>query len=154
MTVSWIASLLVMRPFVMSMSQSQNGSPWSGDVNSVSKKKLKMQPAVGKLTCTAFWDRKWVIPLDFLEPGQTINSVHYIMTLIKLKARTSRNQARVEKNLSHATQEHQAPHQIENHGRHCQSSLNCPTAPTFCLSLVGVKVWAFPPRLSLPHPGR
>jgi len=22
------------------------------------------------------------------------------------------------------------------------------------LSLVGVKVWAFPPRLSLPHPGR
>jgi len=31
-TVSWIASLLVMRPFVMSMSQSQNGSPWSGDM--------------------------------------------------------------------------------------------------------------------------
>ena len=24
----------------------------------------------------------------------------------------------------------------------------------FCLSLVGVKFWAFPPRLSLPHPGR
>ena len=24
----------------------------------------------------------------------------------------------------------------------------------FCLSLVVVKVWAFPPRLSLPHPGR
>jgi histone-lysine N-methyltransferase SETMAR len=40
--------------------------------------------------CTVFWDRKGVILLDFLQPGQTINSDRYIATLTKLKARISR----------------------------------------------------------------
>jgi hypothetical protein len=40
--------------------------------------------------CTVFSDRKGVILLDFLEPGQTIYSDHYIATLTMLKARTSR----------------------------------------------------------------
>jgi hypothetical protein len=55
--------------------------------NSPSKKKFKMQPPVGKVMCTVFWDRKGVILLDFLEPEQTINSDCYIATLTKLKAR-------------------------------------------------------------------
>jgi len=40
--------------------------------------------------CTVFWDRKGVILLHVLEPGQTINSDRYIAMLTKLKARISR----------------------------------------------------------------
>jgi hypothetical protein len=47
-------------------------------------------PSAGKVICTAFWDRKGVIVLDFLEPRQTINSDRYIGTLTKLKVRISR----------------------------------------------------------------
>ena len=49
--------------------------------NSPSKKKFKTLPSAGKVTCTVFWDRKGVILLDFLEPGQTITSDRYIATL-------------------------------------------------------------------------
>ena len=59
-------------------------------VNSPTKKKFKTLPSAGKVMCTIFWDRKGVILQDFLEPGQTINSDRYIMTLTKLKARISR----------------------------------------------------------------
>ena len=59
-------------------------------VNSPSKKKVKMLPSEGKVMCTVLWDRKRVILLDFLEPGQTINSYRYIATLTKLKTRISR----------------------------------------------------------------
>jgi len=59
-------------------------------VNSPSKKKFKTLPSADKVMCTVFWDRKRVILLDFLEPGQTINSDRYIATLTKLKARISR----------------------------------------------------------------
>ena len=59
-------------------------------VDSPSKKRFKTLPSVGKVMCNVFWDRKGVILLDFLEPGQTINSDHYIATLTKLKARISR----------------------------------------------------------------
>jgi len=41
-----------------------------------------------------------MILLDFLEPGQTINSDRYIATLTKLKARNFQSQAREEDNLS------------------------------------------------------
>ena len=40
-------------------------------MNSPSKKKFKTLPSAGKVICTVFWDRKRVILLDFLEPGQT-----------------------------------------------------------------------------------
>jgi len=59
-------------------------------VNSPSKKKFKTLPSAGKVMCTVFWNRKGVILLDFLEPGQTINSDRYIGTLTKLKAWISR----------------------------------------------------------------
>jgi len=36
--------------------------------------------------CTVFWDRKGVVLLDFLEPGQTSKSDRYIKTQTKLKA--------------------------------------------------------------------
>jgi len=63
------------------MSQSQN-SKWQ-HVSFQLKKKLKMYPSAGKVMCTAFWDWKGVILLDFLEPRQTINSDRCIMTLPK-----------------------------------------------------------------------
>ena len=50
-------------------------------VNYPSKKKFKMLLSVCKVMCTVFWDRKGVILLDFLEPGQTIISDRYIPTL-------------------------------------------------------------------------
>ena len=37
-----------------------------------------------------FWDRDGVILLNFLQPGQMINSDHYIVLLIKLKTQNSR----------------------------------------------------------------
>ena len=59
-------------------------------MNSPSKKKFKTLPAVGKVMCNVFWDRRVVILLDFLEPGQTIISDHYMATLTKLKVQFSR----------------------------------------------------------------
>ena len=43
----------------------------------------KVQDAAlsSKVMCTVFWDRKGVILLDFLEPGQTIKSDCYIAML-------------------------------------------------------------------------
>ena len=63
----------------------QQSMEWQ-HVNSSWKKKFKMLPSVGKVMCIVFWDRKGVILLDFLEPGQTIISDRYIATLTKLKA--------------------------------------------------------------------
>jgi len=64
-TVSWIAALLVMSHSVTTMNWNQNDCPYSGDMNS--------EPSVGKVICTVFWDRKEVIFLDLLEPGQIFN---------------------------------------------------------------------------------
>jgi len=78
-------------------------------VNSPSKKKLKILPSVGKVMCTVFWDRKGVILLNFIEPGQTINSDRYVATLSKLKARISK--VRPEKKTSFLLQHNNArPH--------------------------------------------
>jgi len=49
--------------------------------NSPLKKKFKKLPSAGKVMCIVFWDRKGVILLDFLEPGQTIKSDRNIATL-------------------------------------------------------------------------
>ena len=40
--------------------------------------------------CTVLCDRKGVILLDFLQRGQTTNTDHYVLTLIKLQAQASR----------------------------------------------------------------
>lgn len=40
----------------------------------------------GKMVCTVFSGSKSIILLDFLEPGLTVNSDHYVETLTKLKA--------------------------------------------------------------------
>jgi len=79
-----------------------------------------MLPSVGKVMCTVFWDRKGVILLDFLEPGQTNNSDRYVTTLTKLKARISR--VRQEKKTSFLLQHDNArPHSslktVEHLGR-------------------------------------
>jgi len=62
-------------------------------LNSPTKKKFKTQPAVCKVMCTVFWNRKRVMLLDFLEPRWTIN--RYLVMLTKLKVLSSR--ARPEK---------------------------------------------------------
>ena len=79
--ISWITSLPVKRRGVTTTVQSQNGSLWCGDVNFPSEKKFRTQPSVGKKMCSVLWNRKRVIPLDCLEPRQTINSGCCITTL-------------------------------------------------------------------------
>ena len=51
-----------------------------GHVNVTLNKKFMTQTSTGKEMCTAFWDKKGVILLDFLEHGHTISSNCYIMT--------------------------------------------------------------------------
>jgi histone-lysine N-methyltransferase SETMAR len=86
-------------------------------VNSPSKKQYKMLPSVGKLMCTVFWERKGVILLGFLEPGQTVNSDYYIVTLTKLKAQISR--VRPEKKTAYLLQHDNArPHTSLNTMEH------------------------------------
>lgn len=54
------------------------------------KKKFKTVRSAGKVMATVFWDTEGVILVDFLEQGCTINSVQYVTTLKKLKARLQR----------------------------------------------------------------
>ena len=51
-------------------------------VNPPFKKKFKTQPSAGEEMCSGFCYRKGVVFLDFLKPGQTINSDCYIVTLV------------------------------------------------------------------------
>ena len=98
-------------------------------VNSPSKKEFKTLPSAGKVMCTVFWDRKGVILLDFLEPGQTINSDRYIAMLTKLKARISK--VRPKKKTTVLLQHDNArPCTSLKTVEHCQSWLDCRTTPT------------------------
>ena len=47
-------------------------------------KKMKTVSS-GKIMVTIFWDEDGVLVVDFLEPGQTINSERYVKVLRKLK---------------------------------------------------------------------
>lgn len=88
--VSWITSLLVMRRGDTTVGLSQNGSPWSANASSPSKRTFKVQPSVGKVMPAVVWDNKGLILLDFLELEQTTSSDHWIAALTKLRAGTSR----------------------------------------------------------------
>jgi hypothetical protein len=68
------------------MNPSLNGSQWSGNKNSPTKKKFKTKHSAGKVICTVFWDQKGVILVNFLEQGLTINAARYVETLKKLKS--------------------------------------------------------------------
>jgi len=93
-------------------------------VNSPSKKTFKTLPSAGKVMCTVFWDRKGVILLDFLEPGQTINFDRYTATPTKMKARISR--VRPEKKITFPLQHDKA----RPHTSFKTVELDCRTTPT------------------------
>ena len=81
-TVSWIASLPVIRCGNTTVKWNQNGSLWTGDMWIHHwRKSLRWSPQQVMRCALSFWDKKGIILLDFLEPRQTINSDHYIMTL-------------------------------------------------------------------------
>jgi len=63
---------------------------------------------------------------NFLEPRQTSSFGHYIVTLTKLKAWTSR----ARDSVSLAMWKYQAPYQFEDCWACCLSWLDCPTIPT------------------------
>ncbi|GIX93649.1 histone-lysine N-methyltransferase SETMAR [Caerostris darwini] len=48
-------------------------------------KKFKVTPSAGKVMATIFWDSCGVIPLDYLERGQTIHADHYSATLTRIQ---------------------------------------------------------------------
>ena len=127
--VSLTASLPVTICDVATMSWSQSSSPWNGDVNSPLKKKFKMQLSMGKVMCTVFWDRKWMILLDSLEPRQTIKSEGYIVTLTKMQTGTSR--VRPEKKTTFLLQYSNSwPYaSLKTIGAHCQFWLDYPITP-------------------------
>ena len=77
-------------------------------VNSPLKKKFKTQPSGDKVTWAVFWDRKQVILLDFLEPGQTKSADCHTMMLTKLNAWTSR--VRPEKEVAFLLQHNAGSH--------------------------------------------
>ena len=41
-------------------------------------RKLRTGPSAGKVMATIFWDQDGILLVDFLEPGQTVNSDRYI----------------------------------------------------------------------------
>ncbi|KAJ4450336.1 hypothetical protein ANN_01756 [Periplaneta americana] len=47
-------------------------------------KKFRIVPSVGKHMATDFWDDDGIILIDWLEPGTTINSTAYVVTLRSL----------------------------------------------------------------------
>ena len=53
--------------------------------SSPTKKKFKQTTSTRKIVCTAFWDRKGVLLVDFLPQGSTINAGVYCGTLKKLR---------------------------------------------------------------------
>jgi hypothetical protein len=112
----------------MSRNQYEQSMAWR-HANLQSKKQFKTQPSAGKVMCTVFRDRKGVILLYFLEPGQAINSDSYIATLTNLKARIC-SQAREENNHSPATRQRQAPYKFEDYGARCKIWLDCPNTST------------------------
>lgn len=94
-TVSW-SSLLMTRRGVTTRSLSQNDDPRSDDIWIPHwRKRSGCIPQLVKWCTLPF-----VIFLDFLEPKQAISSDYYMVTLTKLKARTSRGQTREEQPLS------------------------------------------------------
>jgi len=67
--------------------------------------------------------------LNFLEPEQTMNSDHYIVMLNKLETPTSGvRPEKISFPLPHVNARSQ--YQLEDHGTHIQSCLDCPTNPT------------------------
>ena len=86
--VSWIRSLLEMRSGVTTISQSQNSSPWSGNMWIPHwRKKWRCSLQRVKWCALSLGIEKGCDPSGF--PG-IISSDHYIMMLTKLKAWTSR----------------------------------------------------------------
>ncbi|XP_049806021.1 histone-lysine N-methyltransferase SETMAR-like [Schistocerca nitens] len=79
------------------------------NVNSLSKKKFKIQLPAGKVMCTVFWYRQGVVLLDVLKPGETVNSAHCKTTLTKLKAQISRVTAEKKTNC-HLQHDNARPH--------------------------------------------
>ena len=53
--------------------------------SSPTKTKFKQTTSTRKIMCTAFWDRKGVLLVDFLPQGSTINAGVYCGTLKKLR---------------------------------------------------------------------
>lgn len=88
MTVSWIASLQVMRRGVTTKSCSQNDSHWSDDVNSTLKKMFKMQLSAGEvmyIVCGTGNGWSLWISVNLEKPSTD----HYIVTMTELKAQSS-----------------------------------------------------------------
>jgi hypothetical protein len=53
--------------------------------HSLTKKKFKTSTSTQKIMATVFWHRKWVLLVDFMPHGTTINAAAYCETLKRLR---------------------------------------------------------------------
>jgi len=113
------------------------------DVNSPLKTNLKMQLSAGKVICTVFWDRNGVMLWDFMGPGETIISDHYIKTLSERVAWTSR--LRPEEKTTFLLQLSVTGPQFEDHRTHCQPWLKVLAHELHSLDLVPAVFHLFGP---------
>jgi len=63
----------------------RSGRVWNGIIWIHQQKKPKTLPSAKKIMDTVFWDAEGCILIEFLEPGKTINTAHYVQTLLKLR---------------------------------------------------------------------
>jgi len=107
MAAAWTTSLTVTRCSVTTTIRTQNSNPWNGNMwipHCRSSSGYSPQWVMFAVFC----NRKEAILLEFLEPGQSINSDHYTATLTKAEGLNFQSQAREDDNLSLVTRECQA----------------------------------------------
>ena len=62
----------------------QQSLPWC-HTHSSKTKKFKTLISVKKIMASVFWDRKGILPVDFMPPGATVNAAAYRDTLTRLR---------------------------------------------------------------------
>ena len=67
------------------MTRRQSNSQWSGGIAADLASKFQVQKLAGKLLAWIFWDQDGILPIDYLQKGQTINAEYYSSLLVQLK---------------------------------------------------------------------
>jgi len=56
-----------------------------GHCGSPRPKKFRVQKSAGKVLASIFWDQDYILLIDYLPNGQTINAEYYVSLLVQLK---------------------------------------------------------------------
>jgi len=67
------------------MTRRQSNNQWNGGIaTQPAPKKIQVQKSAGKVLASIFWDQDWIIVIDYLPKGQTINVEYYSSLLVQL----------------------------------------------------------------------